>query len=548
MNLSDRPNFILILADDMGYSDLGCYGSEINTPNIDSLANTGVRFSQMYNSARCCPSRASLLTGLNPHQTGIGHMVSTFGRPNEIKHPSYQGYLNENCATIAEVLKGSGYTTLMSGKWHVGGGYDLLDESSWFPGSVGHPTPVQRGFDRFFGIVSGAANYFHPRTLMRNEELIEIETSDFYLTDAISDNAVSMIEDTAQDDNPFFLHVAYTAPHWPLHALEEDIARYQGKYQAGWDVVRTNRHEELKGMGILDEKWEISPRDSASCPWKEAKNHDWEDLRMAVYSAMIDRMDQGVGKILRKLKELGIDDNTVIMFLSDNGGCAEFLAEDSTRPLPSQYASPTRDGRAMKIGNHEDLIPGPDDTFMSYDLPWANTSNTPFRLFKRWTHEGGISTPFIIRWPSKIKHSSIVHEPAHIIDISATIYDAASAIYPKEISGNEIKPLEGESFLKAITGRNWQRNAPIFWEHEGSRAMRDGQWKIVSEVGRGWEIYNMDEDRTELRNLVETESNRLTAMESSYEDWARRCEVEAWPLPPLTWNPKMRAPHAHRSA
>ena len=269
---------------------------------------------------------------------------------------------------------------------------------------------------------------------------------------------------------------------------------------------------------------------------------------MAVYSAMIDRMDQGVGKLLRKLEELGIDDNTVIMFLSDNGGCAEFLAEDSTRPIPSQYASPTRDGRTMKIGNREDLIPGPDDTFMSYDLPWANASNTPFRLFKRWTHEGGISTPFVIRWPSKITKSSIVHEPTHIIDISATIYDAASAAYPKEISGNEIKPLEGESLLKAVTGGTWQRSAPIFWEHEGSRAMRDGQWKIVSEVGRGWEIYNMEEDRTELKNLAETESSRLADMESSYEDWARRCEVEAWPVPPLTWDPKMRAPHAHSSA
>ena len=545
--MASKPNFILILADDMGYSDLGCYGSEINTPNIDSLASSGIRFSQMYNSARCCPSRAALLTGLNPQQTGVGHMVSTFGQASSIRVPAYQGYLNETSVTIAEVLKENGYQTYMSGKWHVGGGYDLTDASTWTPGDQTHPTPVQRGFDKFFGIVAGAANFFHPRTLMKDENFLDIDTSDFYLTDAISENAVSMLEDSSKTDKPFFMHVAYTAPHWPLQAYEEDIAKYVGKYRQGWDKIRTSRHEELKGMGILDSKWEISPRDSSSKPWGAMEERDWEDLRMAVYAAMIDRMDQGIGKILDKLKELSLDENTVVMFLSDNGGCAEFLAEETERPTPLQYSTPTPDGRKIQIGNKKGLNPGPDDTFMSYDLPWANASNTPFRLFKRWTHEGGISTPFILSWPKRINKPSIVHEPTHIIDIAATIYDAAQAVYPKEYNGNPITALEGSSFLEVLNEGNWKRTDPIYWEHEGSRAMRDGEWKLVSEVGEGWELYNMSEDRTELNNLAENEKDRLLKMQNSYKEWMNRCGVEDWPIPSQTWNPIMHAPHTHSS-
>ncbi len=545
--MASKPNFILILADDMGYSDLGCYGSEINTPNINSLASNGIRFSQMYNSARCCPSRAALLTGLNPQQTGVGHMVSTFGQSASINIPAYQGYLNETSATIAEVLKENSYQTYMSGKWHVGGGYDLTDASTWTPGNHTHPTPVQRGFDKFFGIVAGAANFFHPRTLMKDENFLDIDTSNFYLTDAISENAVSMLEDSSKTDKPFFMHVAYTAPHWPLHAYEEDIAKYVGKYRQGWDKIRTSRHEELKGLGILDPKWAISPRDSSSKPWGTVEERDWEDLRMAVYAAMIDRMDQGIGKILDKLRELSLDENTVVMFLSDNGGCAEFLAEETERPTPLQYSTPTPDGRKIQIGNRKDLNPGSDDTFMSYDLPWANASNTPFRLFKRWTHEGGISTPFILSWPKRINKPSIVHEPTHIIDIAATIYDAAQAVYPKEYNGNPITALEGSSFLEVLNEGNWERTDSIYWEHEGSRAMRDGEWKLVSEVGEGWELYNMSEDRTELNNLAEKEKDRLLKMQNSYKEWMNRCGVEDWPIPPQTWNPIMHAPHTHSS-
>ena len=541
--MADRPNIIVILVDDMGYSDIGCFGSEIRTPNLDRLGMNGLRFSQMYNSARCCPTRAALLTGLNPQQAGVGHMVDNWGPP------AYQGYLNNNCVTVAEVLRDHGYATFMSGKWHVGGRYDLRNRAGWdeLVGNAGHPIPVQRGFDRFYGIVAGSANFFYPLTLMRDDKFLELEPSGYYFTDAITDNAVDMIQDNADSDKPFFLHVTYTAPHWPLHALEEDIARYEGKYRGGWEALRTARHEQLKGLGILDSKWEISPRDKDAQPWNETPNQDWHDLRMAVYAAQIDRVDQGVGRILAKLQELGVEDNTLIMFMSDNGGCAEFLAEESNRPEPSQYSMPNADGSEVTVGNIPNLRPGPGTTFMSYDLAWANASNSPFRLFKRWTHEGGISTPLIVHWPDRIKQPAIVHEPTHITDIPATCIAAAGATYPTEFGGNSITPIEGQSFMQAIDSGEWNRPTPIFWEHEGSRAVRDGEWKLVSEVGGQWELYNMNQDRTELNNLVE--SNRLKAEEMGkmYDEWAARCGVSPWPIPPHAWNPRMIGGHNHIS-
>jgi arylsulfatase len=541
--MADRPNIIVILVDDMGYSDIGCFGSEIRTPNLDRLGMNGLRFSQMYNSARCCPSRAALLTGLNPQQTGVGHMVDNWGPP------AYQGYLNNNCVTVAEVLRDHGYATSMSGKWHVGGRYDLRNPASWdeLVGNTGHPIPVQRGFDHFYGIVSGAANFFYPLTLMRDNKFLELEPSGYYFTDAITDNAVDMIQGNAGSDKPFFLHVTYTAPHWPLHALEEDIARYEGKYRGGWEALRTSRHEQLKGLGILDSKWEISPRDKDAQPWSDTPNQDWHDLRMAVYAAQIDRVDQGVGRILAKLQELGVEDNTLIMFMSDNGGCAEFLAEESNRPEPSQYSMPNADGSQVTVGNIPNLRPGPGTTFMSYDLAWANASNSPFRLFKRWTHEGGISTPLIVHWPDKIKQPAIVHEPTHITDIPATCIAAAGATYPTEFGGNPITPIEGQSFMQAIDSGEWTRPRPIFWEHEGSRAVRMGEWKLVSEVGGQWELYNMDQDRTELNNLAESNRTKADEMGKLYEEWAARCGVSPWPIPPHNWDPRMIGGHNHIS-
>ena len=518
-----RPNIVLILVDDMGYSDIGCYGSEIRTPNLDSLAEGGIRFTQMYNCARCCPSRASLLTGLYPHQAGVGHMVGDRGEG----YPGYRGFLNDNCVTIAEALGAAGYRARMSGKWHVGGYYAYNRPETWTPGEPGYPTPIQRGFQEHYGLLGGGSSYFDPVTLYHNDRRVMPE-GPYYLTDDITDNAVRMVDEMAEDDAPFFLYVGYTAPHWPLHALPEDIARYEGRYRRGWDALRTARHEELKGMGILDRKWEISSRDDQAPPWGDIEETDWEDLRMAVYAAQIDRMDQGVGRIIRKLRDCGVDDNTLVMFASDNGGCAEFLAEDTDRPEPFRFNIPTRDGRPLHVGNTPKIKPGPDTTFMSYDLPWANASNTPFRLYKHWVHEGGVSTPFVVHWPKIARGGAIRHEPMHFIDIMATCLDAAGASYPKEYGGRAITPLEGESILPAVRGGAWSRERPIFFEHEGNLAVRLGNWKVVSKYPGPWELYDMNEDRTELYDLSAKDPGKVGDVEKMYSEWAVPRGVVPW--------------------
>ena len=461
--------------------------------------------------------------------------------------PEYQGYLKENCVTIAESLRASGYSTYMSGKWHVGGDYNLADPDSWTPGAPDNPLPTQRGFDRYYGILTGAGNFYFPKTLMDQETLVPLDVDDFYLTDAISDNAAKMVGEAADRDAPFFMYVAYTAPHWPLHAPEEDIARYEGQYKRGWDYLRTGRHEELKGMGVLDEKWEISPRDDSSRLWDEAQNPDWEDIRMAVYAAQIDRLDQGVGRILDALRSRNMDGNTLIMFLSDNGGCAEFLAEDGSMPQPARYGGVNPDGTQVQVGNIPNLRPGGPQTFMSYDLPWANASNTPFRRFKRWTHEGGISMPFIMSWPDRITEPGIVHSPSHLIDIMPTCLDAARASHPAERAGQPTMPLEGESMLTAIENRAWSRDQPIFWEHEGSRAVRQGQWKLVSAVGERWELYDMEQDRTELDDLYHKNPDKARELENLYAQWAERCGVLPWNVINPGWNPPMLSGSAHKS-
>jgi arylsulfatase len=520
-----RPNIILMMADDMGFSDIGCYGSEIQTPTLDGMAQRGVRFTQMYNCARCCPTRASLLTGLYPHQAGIGHMVRDMGIPE------YQGYLNDTCVTIAEALKRGGYRTYMSGKWHVGGGYNPLAPETWNPGVPGHPTPRQRGFDRYYGTLDGAGSYFHPHAMLDDDTILVPEAAksgDFYYTDAISEHAAAMIEEAAATDDPFFLYVAFTAPHWPLHALPEDIARYEGRYRrGGWDHLRTSRHEELKSLGLVNPRWDISPRDEQAPPWEDVQRRDWEDARMAVYAAQIDRMDQGIGRILATLRAHGLEEDTLVIFLADNGGCAEFLKEDG---WCQRYATQTPDGTPIRTGNFPGVRPGGPDTFMSYDLPWANASNAPFRLYKHWVHEGGISTPLVVQWPARIPARRIEHAPGHVIDLMATCLDAAGVPYPSEHNGHPITPLEGESLLPAMEGPGWSRERPIFFEHEGNRAVRDGRWKLVRKYPGDWELYDMIEDRTELNDLSAVNAPRVAEMARAYARWAEPRGVRAWPI------------------
>lgn len=514
-----KPNIIVVLVDDMGFADMGFMGSEIRTPHIDRLAGNGIVLTSMYNCARCCPTRASLLTGLYPHKAGIGFMTVDFGLP------AYQGKLRNDAVTIAEVLQADGYKTLMSGKWHVGGDFEPRNADNWRPGDLEHPTPRQRGFDRFFGFVDGATSFFFPHHLMEDDERIEVTGDDLYLTDLISDKAVGMVEGAVDENQPFFLYLAYNAPHWPLHAPEEDIARYEGTYRQGWDAVRTARHEEMTSRGAIEKPWAISPRDVAAPDWQDIKEKEWEDRRMAVYAAMVDRMDQGVGRIYQALERLGVADDTLIMFLSDNGGCAELLAEDGwCRNFPQALPN----GEKMQSGNRPSLRPGGPTTFMSYDLPWANVSNAPFRLYKHWVHEGGISTPMVAHWPNGIDTRGFVHPAHHVADIMPTILEVTGAPYPSDYGGHAIQPVDGESFANLFSDPNAPRERPIFWEHEGNAALRLGQWKLVRRYGQDWELYNMIEDRTELHDFSEKNTVLRQRLIADWEDWAARVGVVDW--------------------
>lgn len=491
-----KPNIVVILADDMGFSDLGCYGSEIRTPNLDRLAAEGMRFTQFYNVARCCPSRASLLTGLYPHDAGMGAMVTT---PEKRRGEGpYQGYLNDRCVTMAEVLKRTGYRTYMSGKWHVGEAPE-----HW---------PRKRGFDRYFGIVSGGSSYWellqepnHKRIMALDDEPYTPEGDRFYMTDAFSDHAVRYIEEHREREEPFFLYLAYTAPHWPLHAWPEDIDRYRGLYDKGWDVLREERYERQLALGIIDRRWALSPRDPEVPAWDEVDNkEDWA-LRMAVYAAMVDRMDQGIGRVLDALRRSGADENTLVFFLSDNGGCHESVeARDLNTPGTK---------------------PGERGSFVAYKRPWANASNTPFRMFKHWIHEGGISTPCIARWPGTIQGGQISHEPGIIMDLMATACEETGTTYPETYEGRSIRPLVGKSLSPILRGGTRDPHDRLFWEHFGNKGARHGKWKLVAAKDGAWGLYDMEEDRTELHDLSSSSPETAKELLAAWEQWATQTGV-----------------------
>lgn len=512
------PNIVLILNDDMGYSDIGCYGGEIDTPHLDALAAEGVRFSSFYNTARCSPSRASLLTGLHPHQTGIGILTYDSGPEG------YAGNLSERCVTIAEALKPRGYRAYMSGKWHVSGNL-RQPTSSW---------PMQRGFDAFYGTIIGAGSFYDPNTLTRGNDNAEHEARDdpsFFYTDAISDQAVEFIERHGRDhaDQPFFQYVAYTAPHWPLHAHPEDIAKYRGRFDAGWDALRQARLDRLVGSGLLDARWTLSARDPSQPPWDEADEKAWRLRCMEVYAAQIDRMDQGIGRILQALKANGQFDNTLVIFLADNGGCAEDIPDDvDVDELVDQLMiarAQTRAGEPVHIGNDPSRMPGPEDTYQSYGTAWANLSNAPFRLYKHWIHEGGIATPLICHWPDGIADKGAIrHTPGYLPDIMATVLEVAGAAYPDQRDGQPIPALEGCS-LAPVFAADLADRPPMFWEHEGNAAVRIGAWKLVRRHAEPWELYDLAQDRTEGNDLAARHPARVADMARQYEAWAQRCGV-----------------------
>jgi arylsulfatase len=521
----------------MGYSDIGCYGGEIETPVLDRLAADGLRFTQFYNTARCCPTRASLMTGLYMHQAGVGHMTGDSG------YDGYRGDLNKRCVTIAEVLRPAGYATYMVGKWHV------TKETK--PDGPKFNWPLQRGYDRFYGTIFGGGSYFDPTTLTRDNTMIspyadpQYKPETFYYTDAISDHAARFIAEHKRrsGEKPLFLYVAYTSAHWPMHALPGEIAKYKGRYHAGYGAIRKARYERMKQLGVIADRWELSPQAE---DWDAVENKEWEARSMEVYAAMIDRMDQGIGRIVAELKQQGMFDNTLIFFLQDNGGCAEGMgrrgeARRAGRPTlppmdpaalqPDMIPRQTRDGWPVLQGTG--VLPGPADTFIAYGRGWANTSNTPFREYKHWVHEGGISTPLVAHWPAGIKRrGELEHEPSHLIDIMATCVDLAGAAYPKEVDGNAIQPMEGTSLAPAFEGRPLERKGAIYWEHEGNRAVRQGKWKLVAKGAKGpWELYDIEADRSEMHDLATQQPDRVQEMAGLWQAWAQRCNV----LPLTPW-------------
>jgi arylsulfatase len=505
---SKRPNIILIMSDDMGYSDLQPYGGEISTPNLNELASGGLKFTQFYNTARCCPSRASLMTGCYPQQAGIGHMTNTPNNRNEHNYgvPEYQGKLSSNTITIAEVLRDSGYSTLMSGKWHL----SFHDKTQW---------PMQRGFDKFYGFIAGAGNYFKPeapRNIYEGNEIITIEDKNYYTTDVFTDKAIEYINTTKSENQykPFFLYLAYNAPHWPLQAPKEDIDKYRGKYMGGWENLRLQRYESMKDMGIIDSSWNLSHDAIVSWNSLDEKKKQEMDLRMAIYAAMVDRMDQNIGRLVADLKAKNLYDNTIIIFLNDNGACAEF---DELGSGPKELLE-TKEGYAL-----------------TYGKAWANVSNTPFRKYKHWVHEGGIATPLIVHWPEGIAQElrgNMIQDYGFLPDIMATCLDLAGTELPTEYNGNSIKQHSGKSLVPIFSGAKERlHTGPIFWEHEGNKAVRLGKFKLVQEWKKddqSWELYDMEKDRSETNNIIELYPEKANEMIAQYDEWAQEVGVLPW--------------------
>ncbi|SHF91579.1 arylsulfatase [Mariniphaga anaerophila] len=486
----EKPNIIVILVDDMGYSDLGCTGSEIETPNLDKMASEGVLFTNFYNASRCCPTRASILTGQYQWDAGMGHMDYT-----RSTIPEYQGYLNKQSVTIAEVLKDNGYQTFMSGKWHVG-----HEQRDWWPD--------RRGFEQFYGTPAGGGIYFYPskfydRPVFWNGEQ-QHPDSTWYSTDAFTDYSIDYIKNRREKDKPFFMYLAYIAPHFPLQAKKEDIEKYRETYKVGYDVIRKARFEKQKKMGIVHD--DLPASEPVYPDWDSVENKDVEAMEMAVYAAMVDCLDQNIGKLFNSLKEESIDENTVVMFLSDNGACQTAWNKTPDAELGSRNCN------------------------AGYGI-WYNVSNTPYRMRKSQEHEGGNITPLIMRWPAGLdKKGEYIREHAHITDIMPACLELAGADYPKTYNGQELDKPDGKSFLPLLSGQEQDDSRAFFWEHEGNTAVRVGDWKLVSLHKKDWELYNLADDPYELNDLVAQYPDKAEKLLGKYQDWANKHGVQAWPL------------------
>ena len=483
-----RPNVVVILADDLGYSDVGCYGGEIDTPDIDALAAGGLRFASFYNQGRCCPTRASLLTGLHPHQAGIGHMTAPPGQPLGLEGP-YQGRLNDRCATLAEVFKSAGYRTLMTGKWHLGPD----DPANW---------PLQRGFDRYYGCLSGAINYFRPggdRGLTEGNDPAPVPDG-FYATDAFTTKAIEYLDETPADA-PFFLYLAYNAPHWPLNAEPADFAKYRGRYRDGYRAVMAARNDRQRDMGLLAPDVRPAPHPGPQWESLDEARRDQQDAVMAAYAGCVDSVDQNVGRLVAHLKETNRFENTLILFLSDNGACQE--------------------GGKFGDGGEKTVLNPPLGTTdgVRYGLQWAGASNTPYRKYKHYVHEGGARTPCVAHWPAGIPaadRGGFVRQTAWLQDVMATALELSGGQYPADVP-----PHAGRSLVPLLTGSREAIHAePLCWEHEGNAAVRRGDWKLVREYGRPWELYDTAADPTELDDLAADRPDLRDELVAVWEAWA----------------------------
>ena len=492
-----RPNIVLIMADDMGFSDLGCYGGEIETPRLDALAGQGIRFSQFHNNALCGPSRASLMTGVNPHAVGIGS--------------AWTGLLRKNCVTVVELLKHAGYST------HAVGRLDMTTADKWHD-----PKMLARHLDHFFGSTGhkGPGNYFKAvrhSIYWLDGKPWKPPAEGYYRTDANTDHAVRFLREAASGDRPFFLYCAYASPHWPLHARPAGIAKFRGLYRSlGWDEARARRHKRLVEMGLAKAAWRLTPRDRRVPPWKDAKHKEWEAERMAVFAAQVHCLDRNIGRILDTLHETGAERNTVVFFLSDNGPSHQ----EWGRPLDQKGAPWRRDGVPTRVGNKPSIMPGPADTFVTYGRPWANVSATPFRGYKGSVDEGSTATPLIVRWPQTIaKGGTITHQVGHITDIMATCLDVVGVAYPASFRGRTVLPLEGESLLPILQGRQRPTRKAMCWELRGHRAVRTARWKLVGRKGGPWRLYDMEADRTEMADVAGKHPDRVRAMAAAFAQW-----------------------------
>lgn len=519
----EKPNIIIVLADDLGFSDIGCYGGEINTPVLDKMAKDGLRMTQMYNSSRSCPSRANLLTGLYPHQTGLGHMDGN----RSLWPRGYSGFRsNSDNITIAEVLKDAGYFTAMAGKWHLGN----------------KSNPVQRGFQEYYGLLGGFNSMWNPKAYLRlpqDRTPRQYAEGEFYATNAITDYAIDFINQANKEKKPLFLYLAYNAPHFPLHAPKDVIDKYVDTYMQGWDKIRDQRWKRIVDMRLLQGKPKLSPRGVVPESLFIDETHDlpaWDSLtkeqqadlahRMAVFAAMVDIMDKNIGRVMDALEKNGELDNTFIVFMSDNGACAEWHEFGFDGKTGTNYITHT--------GDDFENMGGPE-SYIHYGTGWANVGCTPFTLYKHYSHEGGISTPCIIRWGDHVKNKGgIDYQPAQFSDIMSTCCELAGTAYPKVYKGRKIIPTPGMSILPIVEGKKMPERY-IYNEHEGNRMIRKGDWKLVSAnfMGDKWELYNIKEDRTEQNNLIRKYPEIAAELEKAYFEWADRSDVLYFPK---VWN------------